>query len=186
MQDCIGVPGFFKKKYDIKTPHMILSCGGYWPNKGMHELAATFRSLGLIDTTLVTTGYANAQDAPKECEFVRSIILDDRREVYNAMADADLYVMNSTQEGFGLVLLEAMANQLPWAARDIAGATELKQWGFTYTRQEELADFIKLTFSPRSVPPDAELLYMAKEYVSEQRQITNTVDDIEAVLKRPR
>ena len=58
--DCIGTKGRFKDKYGIpKDKKMFLSCGGYWPNKRMIELATAFEKADLKDAVLVTTGYDN-------------------------------------------------------------------------------------------------------------------------------
>lgn len=172
----------FRKEYGIETPYMFISAGGYWPNKGMHELVEVFNESQRKDVTLVLTGYANFQQAPKETEFVKPFIVEDRRDVMRGIAAADLYIMNSTQEGFGLVLLEAMLNKTPWIARKIAGAVELQQYGMTYTHREELRH--GLQFFNRGITPDPLKLEIGASYVIENRLIKHTVNDIESVLKK--
>jgi len=186
-EDVLGEPGIFKKIMKIETPYMFLSAGGFWPHKGMDELAEAFESCNRDDVTLVLTGYQNPEFVPPERKNVRSFICEDRRDVLNAMADADLYIMNSTQEGFGLVLLEAMANKTPWISRHIAGAVELKAYGYTYHSKEELKYILKRF--PDDLPymsnfHDDRVLEIGHNYVKDCRQIGNTVDDIEAVLKK--
>ena len=101
------------------------------------------------------------------------MMLDDRNEVLNAIASADLYLMHSHSEGFGLVLLESMLNRTPWAARNIAGAKVLKQCGFTYETDEQLLKYLK-EFKP-ATPLE---LTGNWNYVSTNHLIKNTVDDI--------
>jgi len=180
-EDVLGTAGVFKKTMKIETPYMFLSSGGFWPHKGMDELAQIFEECKRDDVTLVLTGYQNPEFVPSERKNVRSFICDDRQDVLNALADADLYIMNSTVEGFGLVLLEAMANKTPWVSRHIAGAVELQQYGFTYTKPQELKNFI-LDFIGKDDVTNT--LDINQNYVKEHRQIGNTVDDIEACFKK--
>ena len=174
-QDCMGKSGF-KSKHGI-TGKMFLSCGGYWPNKAMRELANVFESANLSDTVLVTTGYDNRMNLmPSKSNQVLPLILDDRTDVLSAIYDADCMVMHSYQEGFGLVLLEAMLNQTPWIARNIAGAELMKDYGITYSTDQELIyqlhNFDRNKFDIKS----------AYEYVCNNHLISNTVDDILSVI----
>lgn len=173
----IGQKGF-RETYGIKTPYMFLSSGGYWPNKGFAELVDTFNSINRDDVTLVLTGYDNRhQLMPQETEFVKPFLFERRGDMLSALRAADLYILNSTSEGFGLVLLEAMLNGTEWAARFIAGAEVLRDFGKTYTQQYELEAFMR-DFSG----PDESHLEIAQNYVISNHQISNTVDDILRVL----
>jgi glycosyltransferase involved in cell wall biosynthesis len=179
----IGTPGRFREKLGISTPYMFLSSGGFWSHKGMHELVDTFDALERNDITLILTGYMNAEQAPRSHGNVKSFIIQNRSDVMDALADADLYIMNSTQEGFGLVLLESMLNRTPWASRKIAGAVELQQWGFTYTDIGQLKEYMSTFPDVKEVPHSPEFLQFGKEYVLGHRMIKNTVDDIEKCLQ---
>lgn len=138
-----GTPGF-REKYNIETPYMFISCGGYWHNKAMPELVQAFNQVGREDITLVLTGYDNRfNNKPESSKYVKTLMIDDRADVMSGILEADLYIMHSFSEGYGLVLLEAMLNQTPWAARRIAGANQLKDFGFTYTNDNELIDYMK-------------------------------------------
>jgi glycosyltransferase involved in cell wall biosynthesis len=171
----IGRPGF-RERYGIKTKNMFLSCGGYWPHKGMKELAKLFSILNIPDTTLVLTGYDNRHDLmPEESEFIKPLMLEDKAEVADAMKEADLYIMHSFEEGFGLVLVESMLNHTPWVARDIAGATMMKEFGKTYTNDKELSDYL-VNFKR----PDDEKLDNAYEYAVHNHTTKSSVD---AILK---
>ncbi len=163
----------FRAKYNITTPHMFLSCGGYWPQKQMRELVKLFNQTGRTDTTIVLTGYDNRSNAmPEASPFVKPLLLDDKQEVMNAMREADLLILHSTTEGFGLVLLEAMLNETPWAARRIAGADLMQQYGFTYTQDSELLHFM------RDFKRNSGQVKKAYEYVTHNHLIEHTLSDI--------
>jgi glycosyltransferase involved in cell wall biosynthesis len=152
---------------------MFLSCGGYWPNKAMHELVEVFNNAQVPDTTLVLTGYDNRHGLmPNESEFVKPFLIDSRADVMSAIREADLYILHSHSEGFGLVLLESMLNKTQWVARNIAGAETMKDFGMVYDTDEELVNILK-TFKS-----DKELIDKSYEYVTLTRLIRNTVDDI--------
>jgi glycosyltransferase involved in cell wall biosynthesis len=169
----MGTSGF-REKYGIKTPYMFLSCGGYWPNKAMHELVDTFNKVGRDDVTLVLTGYDNRHNIkPNDSEYVKALMIDDRDDVMSAIKEADLYIMHSHREGFGLVLLESMLNKTPWASRKLAGAKLLSDFGFAYENDSELLDYMK---NFRGVPEN--LIEDAYEFVNLNHTIKNTVDDI--------
>ena len=173
----LGTSGF-RKKYGIETELMFLSCGGYWHNKRMKELVNLFNKVGRYDITLVTTGYDNRFDImPKDSEFVKNLLLDDRNDVMSAIKESDLYIMHSNREGFGLVLLESMLNKTPWAATNMAGAKLMNEFGFTYDNDEELLNYMK-EFKPITEDKIEE----SYEYVTMNHMISNTVDDILKLL----
>jgi glycosyltransferase involved in cell wall biosynthesis len=171
----VGHPGF-RQFHGIKTPYMFLSSGGFWPNKAFDELVKVFKSVHRTDATLVLTGYDNRHGImPPDEEFVRSFLLDDRKEMLSALMDADLYILNSTSEGFGLVLLESMINMTPWAARNIAGAELMRDYGFTYNKPEELFNYLH-SFKGVGAASCAPL--QTQQYVIATHLIKHTVDDI--------
>jgi glycosyltransferase involved in cell wall biosynthesis len=170
----VGLPGF-KEKYGIKTDLMFVSSGGFWPNKAMHELVEVFNRLQRKDITLVLTGYDNRHNLiPKESEFVKPLMIDDRNDVMSAIKECDLYVMHSHSEGFGLVLLESMLNKTPWAARNIAGARLMSDYGFAYNNDDELLNYMENFKSIKGTMK----VDNAYEYVIHNHLIRHTVDDI--------
>jgi len=167
----------FKDKYNIQGT-MFLSCGGYWPNKAMKELAQVFTSANINNATLVTTGYDNRMNLmPENSHNVKNIILENRNDVLSAIKEADCYIMHSYQEGFGLVLLEAMVNKTPWISRRIAGADLMKDYGHTYT------DDIQLVHELRTFSRDCFSIERGYNYAMNNHLIQHTVNDIEAVAK---
>lgn len=125
----LGTSGF-RQKYGIETELMFLSCGGYWHNKRMKELVDLFNQVRRTDITLVTTGYDNRFGIkPEDSQYVKNLLIEDREDVMSAIKEADLYIMHSNREGFGLVLLESMLNKTPWAATHMAGARLMYEFG---------------------------------------------------------
>lgn len=175
-EDSLGKLGF-KAKHGIKG-RMFLSCGGYWPNKKMKELADLFVQANVADAVLVTTGYDNRMQLMPEAvpSKVIPLLIDDKAEVLSAIREADCYVMHSNQEGFGLVILESMLNRTPWISRHIAGPALLKKFGKTYNRDQELVTMLR-NFDPFEFNLDD-----AEEHVLNNHLIRHTVDDIEQAV----
>lgn len=174
----VGTPGF-REVFNINTKYMFMSAGGFWPNKGFSELVDTFNRADRTDVTLVLTGYDNRHGImPPDSKYVRSLILTDREDMLSALRDADLYILNSISEGFGLVLLEAMLNGTPWAARCIAGAETMQEFGKMYTTQLELEQYLRDFKGERDM-----IIKAGQQYVLGTHQIAHTIDDILRILK---
>lgn len=171
-----GAEKNFRKKFNINTKFIILSCGGFWRHKGMMELAMVFNRLSRKDITLVFTGYHNdPYNKPQENDNIRCLYLEDRQDVSDAMCSADLYIMNSYEEGYGLVLLEAMSKRVPWAARNIAGARQLKKYGNIYENNNVLFNIMN-NIEKYLIPPEG-----SYEHVRTECSIQKTIDDIESI-----
>lgn len=168
----------FKQKLGIDPNKTVfLSCGGYWHNKKMRELASVFTTANREDAILITTGYDNRFGIiPDQTHNICPLMIDDKADVMDAIASADCYIMHSDKEGFGLVLLESMLNKTPWISRDIAGATLMKQYGTVYDTDEQLIDLI------RNFKRDDNQINAAYDYVTHNHLIKNTVDDIEKAI----
>lgn len=172
-----GAPGFRAKHGIAPGRQMFLACGGYWPNKRMRPRARLFER-ARTDALLVTTGYHNrARAMPPRSDRVLPLLLNDRAEALSALREADCYLMHSRDEGFGLVLLEAMVNATPWIANATGGATVLAAYGQTYRRDAELSAMIE-TFTP-----DAARVARAKAHALAEYSIPRTLDDIEAAAR---
>jgi len=182
VQDCTGTPGCFdREKYGIpRDKKMIVSCGGYWRHKRMYELSEIFKAADVKDTVLVTAGhwkgdgntFARQVPEPDEHNRVIALYLPNPQEVKDLIADADLYVMHSMHEGFGLTVLEAMLNRTAWIGYNIAGARILKEFGHTYETDEELLDLLK---THDTLEDKTEAAY---QHVMDHHLISHTVDDI--------
>lgn len=180
-----------RQKYGIKDNEtLLLSCGGYWSNKAMRELADLVEGLDNPKFKLITTGYGGDMAyMPLSTDKVIPLLIQDHDEVHRLMRAADLYIMHSHIEGFGLVLLEASLRFLPWAARHMAGAARIvhangKKYplGFTYNTDDELKQYL-LNFYPRTNELNRQVAN-AYMYVSQNHTIQDTVDDIIAVIEK--
>lgn len=141
--EIVGVPGF-RERYDIKTPNMFISTGGFWPHKRMNQLEAAFREAGRDDTTLVLMGYdIRFGSPPLQSEFVKVIVGADQQEVMNGYLESNLYILNSLLEGYGLGILEAMQHNVPWISTDVAAAHDLEHLGTIFDSHDELVKLIK-------------------------------------------
>ena len=121
-------------------------------------------------------GYGEPELAPKQEKNVQVLFGLPKEDVMNGIANADGYIMNSYEEGFGLVLLEAMMNKVPWFARDIAGAHDMRQFGTLYKDESELIEIL------RNYKRDERKIEDAYNYAMANHTIHDTVNDIEDVL----
>lgn len=175
-----GIP--LEKTVKTKQLHpqknIFISVGGFWFHKGFAELANAFIDAEIPNTELHLYGYEGVGPSGKNIytHFGKS-----QDEILKAIACANLYIMNSFEEGFGLVLLEAMANKTPWAARRIAGAKDMMHYGITYDKESELSGIFNYVIS-NSVDLKNRV-NLAYNYVKANHSITNTVDDIEDILR---
>lgn len=167
------------KSLELTTPYFFLSCGGYWPNKAMGDLVEVFNGLNRTDVTLVLTGYDNSRGLmPKESARVKPLLIEERQQVLNLMSMAQLLILHSTSEGFGLVLLESMWNRTPWVARHLAGAEVLAKYGQTYQTNQDLATYLE------------QFTRLSKQHINDRQdqvlnhyQIKHTVAQILEILK---
>lgn len=73
---------------------------------------------------------------------IRLLGLRSREYVYGHIADYDLFVLPSVQEGFGLALVEAMGARVPVVATDISGPSEIignNEYGVLFPVNDSLA-----------------------------------------------
>jgi glycosyltransferase involved in cell wall biosynthesis len=171
----INMPTTRRKRPLPDNKTIFVSAGGYAPHKQMRMLAEIFDNVDRPNSELHLYGYSR-EDVPSSRRNVFVHVDSSKLEVEQAIADADVYVMNSNQEGFGLVLLEAMASKVPWIAPNIAGARLMSNYGTTFKSYDELAHQIA-NFKRN----DAQV-QSAYEYVVTNHMIQNTVDDIEDIL----
>lgn len=168
LNDCIG----------IKTKHtdlIFVSSGGFLANKAFEELINVFNELDMPKIKLVLTGYVG-QSPFTQNKNIEIYNINNRNEYLNIIASADLYIMNSYSEGFGLVLLDAMINKVTWIGRNIAGATDMKQYGNVYSSQDELKNLLFKYKKDQSKIDDA------YQYILNERTIKNMVKDFKFII----
>ena len=145
----------------------IVSVGGFWSHKGHKQLSERWS----VDNLLVMTGYNKDPNwtpdvANKTNQAV--LFLEDKEDVLKYISGAELLVLNSEYEGFGLVLLEAIMNDTPWASTPIAGAEVLKDHGFVYNSLDELMEYVE----------KGEYIYGDKSFVEKNHLTDTTVNQI--------
>jgi glycosyltransferase involved in cell wall biosynthesis len=160
-----------KSMGSVFDPYCI-SVGGFWSHKGHKELSQGWS----VDNRLFMTGYNNDRNwvpdvTDKSNQYL--LFLENKEDVLRHIRDAELLILNSQYEGFGLVLLEAMLNDTPWASTPVAGAEVLKDHGFVYNSLPELMEYIK----------KGEYIKGDKQYVIDNHLTDTTVRQILDVLK---
>jgi glycosyltransferase involved in cell wall biosynthesis len=169
IQNSIGIKSKSKFRY-------FCSSGGFGHHKRFDELIQTFLDANIPNTKLILTGYIG--DIPNIIsDNVMIYSIDDRTDYLNILANADLYIMNSIDEGFGLVLLDAMINKVPWISRNIAGATDMMEYGSVYSNVVELKSLMQ-NFSP-----DFEKIEKSYNYVLNERSVCSMIKDFEYIFK---
>ena len=154
---------------------IFVSAGGFYQHKAMIPLAHAFETSNIQNAELHLYGYGEGQ-IPQTTDKVKSFFGLPKNDVMQAIANADAYVMNSYEEGFGLVLLEAMMNKTPWFARNIAGAKDMSMYGTIYE------DTIEVIHKLLSFKRDDAAIEYAYNHAMSTHTISCTVDDIEDIF----
>lgn len=178
------VPSRIIRPKDDTPDFTYVSAGGYYPHKKMSELSDAWNKFGphgMVGFELVMHGYADDPSKPETTWTTEVNLGKTQLEVMDDIANSHGYIMNSSEEGFGLVLLEAMLNKVPVYARNIAGAKDMFPYVMTYETEEQLFQIIKqyenLNSDQKSV-----IIQRNYEYVMSNHTIIQTVNDIEDIL----
>lgn len=129
-----SLPGGFRAAHAFgPDERILLYVGGTYRNKRVHRLVAAAAE---ADATLAIVGrdvggrqaalHAEAKMRGARVRFMGPL---PRRDVLAAYREADLFVLASDFEGFGLVLLEAMASGLPFVSTPAGAAPDLARHG---------------------------------------------------------
>jgi len=131
-----SLPGGFRARYQISADEpVLLYVGGFYPNKRVDRLVRLAADTGAL---LVVVGRdqdpqrgepycaALAKRMGARVRFLGSL---PRDEILAAYREATLFVLASEFEGFGLVLLEAMAAGLPFVSTPAGVAPDLAAHG---------------------------------------------------------
>jgi glycosyltransferase involved in cell wall biosynthesis len=174
VEKTMGHPWFDRR---VSYGDYYMSAGGFWSNKAMTPLAEAWEKSD-IENKLVLFGYDQFHLAPPETSKVKIITGADKQTVMDSLVTSKGYIQNSYDEGFGLVLLEAMFNKIPWFARDIAGAHDMSKYGSTYANEEFLIELIKFQDEENTKL----VTEQAYKYAMANRTIQHTVNDIIDIL----
>lgn len=139
-----------------ETIEVVLSGGRHEPQKGFDTLLDAFARLERDNVRLILFGKGPETEALKERAKTQGI--DDRISFpgfidnpYSYMSNADAFVLSSEYEGFGLVLIEAMACRCPVVSTDCeSGPSEILEKG-THGPLTPVGDGDALAFAIKKV-----------------------------------
>lgn len=131
-----ALPDGFRQRHGIAQDEaFLLYVGGFYPNKRVDRLVELAAA---TNTRLVVIGRDDdperglihcrklAESLGASVDFLGHL---PREEVLAAYRAATLFVLASDFEGFGLVLLEAMAARLPFVSTPVGAAPDLARHG---------------------------------------------------------
>lgn len=133
-QEFEALPTGFRKSYGFAPDEpLLLYAGGFYANKRVDRLVEAAAGTG---ATLVVLG-KDADGSQAECERLaakrgtklRVLGRVPRGDFLSAYREADLFLLGSDFEGFGIVLLEAMAAGLPFISTPAGAAPDLAATG---------------------------------------------------------
>lgn len=142
-------------RFGLRGKRFLLAVGRLTPEKGFHHLVEAVQKADNVATLVIAGGADNDDsyarrlselDTHGKTVFTGALDSDALAQLYAA---ADSFVLSSVNEGFPLVMLEAMSYQLPVFASDIP-ATAIPQIPaadkFPAADSEALADFLRRRF----------------------------------------
>jgi len=115
--------------FKIPSDSCLLLFVGAFGRKGLSSLLESLRFLKSENIILIVTGKGDEQYYRREAERlgVDNLVrfAGFRRDIYKFYASADIFVLPTIYEPFGMVVTEAMASGLPVVISRQAGASEL-------------------------------------------------------------
>lgn len=168
-------------------PLRVLFAGSISVQKGVHHLLQAGKALpGKVELRLA--GVVSQDLKPALAEGGASVThlgKLSKSDLAAEMAQADLFVLPSIQDGFGMVVAEAMACGTPCAVSDGAGASEIVEegvagWVFPAGNAEALTAVLEQAAEDRS------RLAQMREALAQQRQSlgwSRYGDDLMSVLE---
>lgn len=166
----------FRDKYKIKEGALVISnLSRFTPEKGHTDLVRAISAVVKLnknrDLKFVLAGskgsiFNDIKKMTVDSKIANSIIFipdisdDDKKALYNA---TDIFVFPSHAEGFGIVLIEAMAEKLPIISSDIPVLKDVANNAVCYFRARNYRD---LTEKMQSLIIDSKLRndYANKSY----------------------
>jgi glycosyltransferase involved in cell wall biosynthesis len=122
----------FKSAPKIDNVFRVIFAGGVTLQKGAHYLLRAFSELNLPNAELVLAGGVHSEMKPFLKQYEGHYKLAghlSRRELAHQYAQSSVFVLNSIHDGFGMVILQAMACGLPVVATENTGAPDIVREG---------------------------------------------------------
>lgn len=130
--------GLTLRKYKLKQKRYILAVGRLVPEKGFDRLVQCYKAIPEPDYKLVIVG-----NGERDSDYKRELIVQGDsniiftgflcgKELAELYTNAGLFVSTSFNEGFPLVVLEAMSYGLPMLLSNILAHREIKLRKFRY------------------------------------------------------
>ncbi|HVE75643.1 MAG TPA: glycosyltransferase family 4 protein [Actinomycetota bacterium] len=141
-------PFSFRKRYEIKTPFMVLTVSNHHKAKGHRHLIRAMRGIG--DATLVIVGEPALPDRPwigcyARCKAVSAVSGKvmalrgvPRQDVIAAYKDADLFALGSEVECAPLVIYESMAAGTPFVSTRCGNVADNEEHGVVVDHPSQL------------------------------------------------
>ena len=135
LPNAVAIPTPIKQDFNTFVKN-IISTGRLCPYKGFDTLIRAFANLIKIHPQLNLTIYGEGQERHALEQLIQSLHLADKvhlpgttKNIYEALAAADLFIFPSRYEGFPNALCEAMAVGLPVIASDCSGSRDIVREG---------------------------------------------------------
>ncbi|HEX2021383.1 MAG TPA: glycosyltransferase family 4 protein [Candidatus Thermoplasmatota archaeon] len=139
----------FREKFGFAKPRLLVYAGGYYENKRVDFLVrAVSRMKGDAELAVIGRDPTGGKEQAR-CEAlarelkapVKFLGVIDRADVVKSFFEADLFLYGSRFEGYGIVLLEAMAAGTPFVSTPCGAAPDLaaKGAGVLASTPEEMA-----------------------------------------------
>ncbi len=110
----------------------VIYAGGMSLQKGVHYLLQAFSELNLSNSELLLIGSANDEIKPffkKYEDKFKWIGHIPQRDLYKYYSQGSVFILNSIQDGFGMVMIQAMACGLPVICTTNTGGEDIVRDG---------------------------------------------------------
>ncbi len=179
-------------EYTSKNNDYILYSGRLVKHKRVMDLLKSFSSLQkFFSTKLIVAGegpekkaliaWVNREGAQNSIAFMPYL---SREEYRHSLSNCSVFVLPSTTEAFGVVIIEAMASGKPVIARRVQGPIDIITHGydgFLFSDSSELTKYLELLLSDRHLR--AQIGSNARKTVLEKYSINEIVSEYEKLYE---
>ncbi|MFO0704873.1 MAG: glycosyltransferase family 4 protein [Candidatus Andersenbacteria bacterium] len=147
-----------RQRLGVRQPQVLFANGKLAAHKNIATLLRALQELPEAELLLVGSGSTTKEKVYKDLaqtlgvaarvQFLGTVANERLPELYNA---ADLFVHAARSEALGIVLLEALACQLPAVAPDVGGISEAVISGFSGQLYQDPRDHLQLAQQVREL-----------------------------------